>query len=207
MRPRPLDRRQRYCRDCQGLDRGQSALCPNCGGPWAEPGYCPTCERYWTLPEGGGCPKHGLPLAAEPEAAGSADWSWDEPIDWVTVETFPHPIAAQAARLRLDAEGIPTFLDGERMGDHTIYQNATGGVKLQVPRPLQADARILLAQSWDVPTAADDPEDEEWDEPVRIQEFEQDEPGTLRRPITLVAVGLALLIVALAAWLVGWTSR
>jgi hypothetical protein len=47
------------------------------------------------------------------------------------------------------------------MGDNSLYQVATGGVKLRVPRELVQEARILLSQSWAVPF----PEDEEdWED-------------------------------------------
>jgi hypothetical protein len=74
----------------------------------------------------------------------------------VTVATYPDVLQADAPRLRLEAEGIPTFLEGERMGRNTIYQVATGGVKLQVPDAQLADARVLLSQVW---TSPDDNED------------------------------------------------
>jgi hypothetical protein len=62
---------------------------------------------------------------------------------WVTVGVFDHALDAGAARLRLEADGIPTFLDGERMGDH--HAVAAGGVRLQVPRRFAHDAREVLS--------------------------------------------------------------
>ena len=50
-------------------------------------------------------------------------------------------------------EGV---LDGERMGSAAMYAVATGGVKLQVPDSLAADARVLLSQSWAPPVDADE---------------------------------------------------
>ncbi len=67
------------------------------------------------------------------------------------MKRFPDSLAAAAARIRLEAEGIPTFVEGERMGAPSMYRVATGGVKLQVPADLSAEARILLDQEWSWP--------------------------------------------------------
>jgi hypothetical protein len=91
----------------------------------------------------------------------------------VTVATFADDVQAEAPRIRLEAEGIPTFLEGARMGSRSMYQVATGGVRLQVPEPLTADARVLLAQSW-MPPAED--LDDAWDELTP-------EPGSIRRRV------------------------
>jgi len=111
------------------------------------------------LPQGLPCPKHELPLETPPTRPDP------EPIQtgkWVTVATFGHPFEAEARRLRLEAEGIPTFLDGARMGSNTLYQVATGGIKLQVPTGLVDDARILLNQSWAMPVV--DELEDAWEE-------------------------------------------
>ena len=70
---------------------------------------------------------------------------------WVTLTVFPNALDAAMPRTRLEAEGIPTFLDGERMGTLGMYAVATRGVKLQVPANRVADARIILSQSWSLP--------------------------------------------------------
>src|SRR5262249_57396621 len=72
-------------------------------------------------------------------------------ISWVTLMRFPDSLAATGARIRLDAEGIPTFIEGERMGAPAMYRVATGGVKLQVPVEFVADARVILSQDWSWP--------------------------------------------------------
>ena len=56
-----------------------------------------------------------------------------------------------------------------------MYQVATGGVKLQVPQPLLADARILLRQSWSS-GVEDDELDDAWDELAP-------DPGAFRRSV------------------------
>jgi hypothetical protein len=91
------------------------------------------------------------------------------------VGTFDDAIRAEAPRIRLESEGIPTFLEGERMGSMSMYQVATGGVKLQVPQPLLADARILLRQSWSA-DVVDDELDDAWDELAPA-------PGAFRRSV------------------------
>jgi hypothetical protein len=64
------------------------------------------------------------------------------------VKVFPDSLSAAIPRTRLEAEGISTFLDGERMGSPAMYRVATGGVKLQVPAEHVAEARIILSQNW-----------------------------------------------------------
>jgi hypothetical protein len=114
---------------------------------------------------------------------------------WVTVATFADDVEAEAPRLRLEAEGVPTFLEGARMGSRSMYQVATGGVRLQVPEPLVADARILLSQSWTLP--ADDLDDA-WDEMTP-------EPGANRRRVMkgLIVLWLATPLVLLVLSLIG----
>ncbi len=99
------------------------------------------------------CPKHEIelgdrPLGPEIDASSSR---------LVTIATYGIPGDAHGPRLRLEAEGIPAFLQGQRMG--AIYQVATGGVKLQVPEEFAHDARVLLSQTWSPPKDGDDPDD------------------------------------------------
>lgn len=157
---------RRFCPRCAQARKTAGPLCDDCGEALVDQGYCATCEDFWPLREGTPCPKHDLPLGPRPDDAPA--WPDGRPIRWVTVRSYPHPIAANAARLRLEAEGIPTFLSGERMAGNVLYQVATGGVKLQVPAELLADARVLLAQSWAAPVAEDDIED--WDDGVVASE-------------------------------------
>src|SRR5260370_36970759 len=92
----------------------------------------------------------------------------------VTVATFSHPNQANAPRIRLEAEGIPTFLDGERVAGNTLYQVATGGVRLQVPSSLASAARILISQTWAPPPEAEDDTEDAWEDLAP-------EPGLRRR--------------------------
>ena len=153
----------RFCRSCNRAHASERELCPDCGDRLEPQGYCPVCERFWTLPVGWDCPKHEIALEAAPPPKRRLSLSGRD--SWVTVASYIYPHQAEAARLRLDAEGIPSFLDGQRMAANTAYQFAVGGVRLQVPRSSQQDARILLAQSWSVPADDDEHEDEvDWDE-------------------------------------------
>jgi len=142
------------------------------------------------------CPKHELALEASPPQANlphpraSTD-------PWVTVGRFADGLRAEAPRIRLEAEGIPTFVEGERMGSAAMYPVATGGVKLRVPASLVADARILLAQSWSPPP--DDDLDDAWDD------LEPD-PGAAWRDVGQVIVFLVLLIPLLLSLLAFWLN-
>jgi hypothetical protein len=163
----------RFCPACGRVESNDEGLCPHCGETRAQAGYCAICERYWPLRVGASCPKHDVELESHAPGARGEVADGEAPT-WVTVATFADTLRAEAPRIRLEAEGIPTFLMGERMGNHSIYQVATGGVKLQVPEPLAADARVLLAQSW-APPVHDDLDDA-WEELAP-------EPGALRRAV------------------------
>jgi hypothetical protein len=115
-------------------------------------GYCPVCEDYLRLPAGVLCPKHDLPLETQAPPRPRLD-DGGKPLRWVTIARYPDTQAADAPRIRLEAEGIPTFIDGERMGARSMYHVATGGVKLKVPESLATDARILLSQTWSATAA------------------------------------------------------
>jgi hypothetical protein len=186
-----------YCPRCGRVGRGESTLCADCGEALARQGYCPVCEAYWPLAPGTPCPKHELALEAGATGtiAGRAETINQA---WVTVKGFADALGAEAARIRLEAEGIPTFLEGERMGSPSMYQVATGGVKLQVPESLAADARILLAQSWTPP--ADDDLDDAWDQ------LAPDAHAT-RRDLGRAAVLFVLLAPLLLSLLSLWLNR
>jgi hypothetical protein len=177
------------------------ALCPECGEALRDRGYCTVCDDYWLLPEGAACPKHDLPLErGRPEAG--VDLPPGARVDWATIGRFAHPTDAEAPRIRLEAEGIPTFVEGERMGGHGLYQVATGGVKLQVPRDLAQEARVLLSQSWAAPEAEDDLDDA-WEELAPT-------PGSMRRRVMKGVIIflftwplLAYAVAAVVSWLAG----
>jgi hypothetical protein len=168
MRPKtPSSQRSgpRFCPTC-GYEAGEVSdgpLCARCGAALHLQGYCPICESRWRLAVGALCPKHDVELLSD--EPGSTSRVAAGPISWITVTKFPHSLAAAAARIRLEAEGIPTFLEGERMGSPSMYRVATGGVKLQVPADLVAEARVILSQSWSLPGEEidiDDDLDSDW---------------------------------------------
>jgi hypothetical protein len=186
-----------YCLRCglEGPEGGR--VCPDCGDPLFERGYCPVCEHAILLPVGATCPKHDVELTEPPPPLHLIHGA-DAP-RWVTIATFADSAEAEATRLRLEAEGIPTFVDGERMARNAIYSVATGGAKLQVPEPLAADARVLLAQSWSPPEHHDDDLDDAWEELAP-------EPGAKRRAVMKWVILFMLfspLILTLIAWLLG----
>src|SRR3954451_74389 len=98
--------RRRFCFRClQGGPR-EVTLCPDCGETLLDQGYCPICEDYWSLRVGVACPKHEVDLA--PEAAGRGRvMESGQSTALVTVRSFARSGEAEAARLRLEAEGIP----------------------------------------------------------------------------------------------------
>ena len=190
----------RFCPGClRAASEEDLRLCAACGETLLPQGYCATCEDYWTLAAGMPCPKHETPLEAG--APGRATFhtvaSGSVP-RWVTVGTFADAMEAEVQRIRLESEGIPTFLEGERMGSLSMYQVATGGVKLQVPQPLLADARILPRQSWSSEVEDDDALDDAWDELAPA-------PGALRRSVMtwmIVFILVSPLVLALVTLLI-----
>ena len=158
----PTAPRPRFCPRCDRDGPDEATLCPHCGDRLAAKGFCPICHARLRLPAGAACPKHDVPLDVDPPAADPSVPS-EAVADWVTVGAYSRPGEAEARRLRLEAEGIPTFLDGQRMGVNSMYAGATGGVKLQVPRALTAEARVLLAQTWGPLPDVEDPDDD-WDD-------------------------------------------
>jgi len=143
----------RYCPHCRLVepDEHEGPLCPECGGPLIPQGYCPVCEDRWCLGVGALCPKHDIVLEAGPPSSSELITSGHS-TSWVTVTVFPNSLAAAVPRSRLEAEGIPTFVEGERMGSLGIVDVATRGVKLQVPANRVAEARIILSQIWSLPS-------------------------------------------------------
>ena len=114
-------------------------------------GFCPVCEHFWRLAVDALCPKHDILLEAGPPASGEPVTT-DQVVCWVTVKEFPDSLSAAIPRSRLEAEGIPTFVAGERMAAPAMYRVATGGAKLQVPADQAAEARIILSQNWSLPS-------------------------------------------------------
>jgi hypothetical protein len=137
-------------------------LCSKCQGPLVVQGYCPVCEHLWKLAAGEPCPKHEVPLEEQRLTTEGVE---GEPFSgWVTLESYADDTVAEAHRLRLESEGIPTLLENERMGSRAWLAVATGGVGLKVPEENAADARVILAQNWTIPDGADPAEaDDEWE--------------------------------------------
>jgi hypothetical protein len=160
-----------FCPRCRRDEAATATrVCAQCGDRLVQRGYCPVCEDFLRLPVGALCPKHDLQLEADgPERVAAGRFGKVD--DWVTVGRFTDSLAAEAPRIRLEAEGIPTFVDGERMGSRSMYHVATGGVSLKVPGSLAADARIILSQTWSSTAAElnieedDDELDEHWPQP------------------------------------------
>jgi hypothetical protein len=105
------------------------------------------------------------------------------PARWVTVLRFSHPSQAIAPRVRLESEGIPTFLDGERMASEGGL--ATGGVRLQVPETRAEEALRILRDVAE----------------LRAEEIPDSPPAQDSGPIPL---GIGLLTLILGGFLTWW---
>ena len=195
-----------YCPKCD--ESGDSGgLCHDCGESLAACGYCSTCEAFWKRPEGATCPKHDVELEDAPPPLEPLGTPGQVAERWVTVATYSHPNEANPPRIRLEAEGVPTFLDGARVAGATLYQVATGGVRLQVPESLATQARILLTQTWTAQLDPSDGDESDDDDPwAGLAPV----PGTRRRAIMkwailcfLIGPGLITLLDSLARSL-GW---
>jgi hypothetical protein len=100
-----------------------------------------------------------------------------------------------------------------------MYQVATNGVKLQVPKLLAHQARIILSQKWSLPDEVEDSKvavddlldvpDEDWDDGDHPDDEGQErlpEPGATRLWI-MEAVFLLVLLTPLIIWLMARLSR
>ena len=170
----------RYCPRCRVDGPAEGPLCRECGETLRDQGYCPICEGFWKLDPGAECPKHDVELIDEAPRPEAFDLP-GERASLVTVATYSHPNQANAPRIRLEAEGIPTFLDGERIAGNTLYQVATGGVRLQVPVLARLGRPDLDRADLVPPAEADDDLDDAWDELAP-------EPGSRRRAIMKLAI-------------------
>ena len=73
-----------------------------------------------------------------------------------TIATFTKPEDAHLLRMRLEACGIPAYLQDENMiQTDLLYSNALGGVRLQVSDEDLEAARVVLAEKRNLPPAAD----------------------------------------------------
>ncbi len=69
------------------------------------------------------------------------------PSDFVTIATFATLPEAEAARLRIETDGIPTtIVDAEIVNMDWLLGNAVGYIKLQVPRTRAVAATAVLDQ-------------------------------------------------------------
>jgi hypothetical protein len=186
-----------FCPRCRRGGDPEDRLCPRCGDELLRQGYCPICKGWVQAPPGSDCPKHEVETLD-----GVPDPGFDSSTTpLVTIASFGLPAEAHGPKLRLEAEGIPVFLDGARMGENVIYGVATGGVKLQVPQEFADDARVLLAQSWAAPKGEDP--DDPW-------EGLAPDPVERRRSVMKVMILVFLfgpLVVSLLGFLISTLSR
>jgi hypothetical protein len=192
----------RFCPACghQAAHTPDQTLCSRCGDILELQGYCDICESRLRLRIGMKCPKHDVVLVSDESSLATASRA-TRPISWVTVSRFPHSLAVAAARIRLEAEGIPTFVEGERMGSPSMYRVATGGVKLQVPSDLVDEARIILSQNWSLDGDETDIDDDLGDV---VEGWEDTTAETGAARLWLAEVILILVLVSpLIIWVLG----
>jgi hypothetical protein len=85
------------------------------------------------------------------------NYGHESPRKWVTVASFSHAAMANVAKLQLDAEDIPNYIDNEHSATMLWYiQPAVGGVRIKVPEEFEEQAREVLRD--------EDPDPEEQDE-------------------------------------------
>ncbi|WP_165251432.1 hypothetical protein [Paludisphaera soli] len=186
-----------FCPGCRrsGEEPPRANLCTHCGDPVAPQGYCPVCENFQPQSPGDLCPKHEVPLDDASPGPVAAEVSGP----WVVVARYSDALACQPPRIRLEAEGIPTTLDGERMGGKAMYHVATGGVKLSVPASLETEARVILSQTWSQDAADLGIDVEDWDELDVDLGCHPSQSGI--QPTPLIVLGLLMLALFLGAGL------
>jgi len=187
----------RFCPRCKREEAclPEEHLCTKCEGPLVVQGYCPICEHPWMLAAGELCPKHEVPLEEQPIA--DEDVEGEQVSRWVTLDTYADDTVAEAHRLRLESEGIPTLLVNERMGSRSMLAVATGGISLKVPDENVADARVILAQNWTIPEeSAQADTDDEW------EGLAPDDPPERRRRV-MKAVVWFMVAPSIIAFVVG----
>jgi hypothetical protein len=198
-----------YCPGC-GKPVSQTThagVCAYCGDRLAPKGYCPVCEDFLPLSAGDFCPKHQIELESDAPSPSGGLPAY-ESAAWVEVGRYSDTLACQPPRIRLEAEGIPTMIDGERMGDRSMYQVATGGVRLRVPENLAADARVILSQTWTATAAAldieDDWSDDEDETPTPeshiLQHISDDSSPLLSLAAFALFLALILVVAAFLSW-------
>ena len=67
-------------------------------------------------------------------------------VSLVTLKRYLDASAAEIARMKLEAEGIPVHLPSAGFVALTGLANALGGVELQVPAACEPEARAILDQ-------------------------------------------------------------
>ncbi|MDG3004034.1 hypothetical protein [Paludisphaera mucosa] len=181
-----------YCPTCRRTvaKADPSKLCAHCGDRIVPQGYCPVCEGFQLGGDGAVCRKHDVPLEAAPPTSSGVDAAGP----WVEVAHYPDAMDCQPLRIRLEAEGIPTTIDGERMGSRSMYAIATGGVVLRVPQSLAGDARVILSQTWSKDSAELGIEDDDWDDldDDGLGASEQDDRSWRGLSLKIVAAGLLI---------------
>lgn len=160
---RTMPRSPAFCPSCRKgfASAGPHGLCDECGARLVDRGYCPVCEGFANAEVGDPCPKHDVPLEDGPQAVAPRA---DVRGPWVEVGRFRDAMDCQPPRIRLEAEGIPTAVDGERVGSQSMHPAFAGGVVLRVPESLAGDARVILSQKWSDDAEALGIEDDDWDE-------------------------------------------
>ena len=74
----------------------------------------------------------------------------------VTIGRYSTPYEANMVKSQLESAGIPAFVADEHViGMNWLYSNALGGVKVQVPESLAAEAQEILVAETEAPQTSE----------------------------------------------------
>jgi hypothetical protein len=124
--------------------------------------------------------------------------------EFAIIATFTNPAEAQIAQARLEEDGVPAFLDNyETASALWTITSAIGGIRLRVPRELEAKARQILAQTPIAGNATDIHDDEEQPDDDEPYESLSSREETAERAFKSAILGLLFFpLLFYTCWLV-----
>lgn len=109
----------------------------------------------------------------------------------ITIARYSLAIEAHVARAKLESEGIPAFVaDEHTITADSLYSNAMGGVRLQVPEACVEQARTILAT--------------DFSEDLIAEQGHEAPKANTRKPLKWrYVILIAIAIGAIGRWIVG----